>query len=187
MDASRYPTEHYGNTSGVSSPPFKLRPPTLDDVEPYTAFLADPEVTVWLDDFFQRPITRSQVVALFGQEAWCRWAIESEGAFVGLTALVEPDLARGAARFFIVIGERRLWGRGLGTAVLLRVLEHGFHSLGLRKINSDYLEPNEGSRIIHERAGFVVEGCLRQDVWRRGGWVNRILLSILRDEYFDRK
>ena len=37
--------------------------------------------------------------------------------------------------------------------------------------------------IIHEQNGFQIEGTLRKDCWREGKWVDRKLLSILREEY----
>lgn len=168
-------------------PSFILRPPKYEDVVPYTDYLADPEVSIWLDDSAQRSLTTAHVETIILRDAWCLWSIECEGAFVGVTSLYEPDLTRGIARYSIVIGDRKRWGQGLGTAVIQRVVEHGFAALGLRRIDSDILEPDIGSLIIHERAGFVTDGRLRQDAWRRGKWVDRILLSILRDEWFSRK
>jgi RimJ/RimL family protein N-acetyltransferase len=167
--------------------PFVLRPPRADDVPLYTAHLGDPEVTIWLEDYCQRPVSMAQAEAFLLRDTWCCWSIECESAFAGATGLDLQDLAHGTARFFIVIGNRQLWRRGLGTAVTERVLENGFSNLGLRKINSDYLEPNMPSHVIHERAGFVVEGRLRQDAWRKGRWIDRTILSILKDEFDSRK
>ena len=117
------------------------------------------------------------------QPAGVAGAIECDGVFAGLTGLEDYDATRGTARFFIVIGQRALWGKGLGEAVIRRVLEHGFHGLGLRKIVSDFMAPKPGSRRIHERAGFKPEGCARQDSWRQGEWVDRIYVALLRDEF----
>lgn len=163
-----------------------LRAPRLDDVPAYAAQLADREVSQWLDDVCQRPLTLQQVEAFVFHGIWCRWAIECDGAFTGLAGL-EPNPLRGdTARFFIVVGRRELWGRGLGTIVLAKVLHEAFYTLGLRRVVSDYLQPNLGSAVIHRRNGFVEEGRIRQDAWRGGHWVDRILLSVLRDEYLAR-
>jgi RimJ/RimL family protein N-acetyltransferase len=163
-----------------------LRAPRPDDVPLYAAQLADRDVTRWLDDMCQRPLTLQQVEAFVFQNLWCRWAIECDGSFAGLTGL-EPDHARGdTARLFIVIGRRELWKRGVGTFVLGKVLHEAFHTLGLRRVVSDYLEPNLGSAAIHRRSGFVEEGRIREDAWRDGQWVDRILLSVLRGEYVAR-
>lgn len=167
----------------MSAPPFNLRPARGEDVLPYTAYLADPGITVWLDNSAQVPIPPSRVEAILLHEAWCLWSIECDGRFVGVTSLYGPDLGRGQARFSIVLGDPEVWGRGLGTEVTRRVVDHAFRNLGLHKVSSDYLEPNAASRAIHERVGFVEEGRLREDAWRQGRWVDRILLSLLASEW----
>lgn len=169
----------------MPTPPFILRPARGEDILPYCGYLTNPDVTVWLDESAQVPIPPSRVEAILLHEAWCLWAIESDGRFVGVTSLYAPDLARGQARFSIVLGDPKTWGRGLGTAVTRRVVDHAFGNLGLHKVNSDYLAPNAASRAIHERVGFVEEGRLREDSWRQGRWVDRILLSLLASEHKD--
>ncbi len=170
----------------MTHPPFIIRPPKFEDIAPYTEYLADSEISVWLDDTAQVPVSAARVEAIILREAWCLWSIECEGSFVGVTSFYGPDLVRGTARYSIVIGDKKYWGRGLGTAVIARATNHAFTTLGLRKIESDILEPNKGALIIHQRAGFVEEGRLRQDAWRRGKWVDRILLSILKTEWLER-
>lgn len=167
----------------TAPPAFALRPPRLDDCPAYGAFLGDPDVHVWLEDRCQRPLSLAEIQAFVLGPAWCRWAIEVDGAFVGLTGLEDYDATRATARFFIVIGDRGAWGMGLGSAVIAQVIEHGFIGLGLRKIVSDFMAPNQGSRVIHQRAGFVEEGVARQDSWRRGQWVDRVYVALLKDDY----
>lgn len=162
---------------------FTLRPANLDDVVPYTYFLADPEVRVWLDDSAQLPMSTGRIEALLMREAWCLWAIDVAGKFAGVTSLYEPNKQLGTARFSIVLGDKSCWGKGIGSGVTAEVLAHAFTDLGLRKVNSDYLEPHAGSKRIHENNGFVEEGRQRADAWRQGRWVDRILLSILHDEW----
>ena len=172
-----------GSHSAMSDLPFILRPARLDDVLPYAGFLADPEVSVWLDDSAQRPMSTGRVESILLREAWCLWIVEVNGVPAGVTSLYDPDLGRGTARLSIVVGNRQYWGRGLGTAAVRHVLEHAFVALNLRKVESEYLEPNHSARALHERTGFTIEGRARHDAWRRGRWVDRILLSILREEY----
>lgn len=160
-----------------------IRPPQGGDIVPYAGFLANPEVSVWLDDTAQVPISAARVESILLHEAWALWSIECDGVFVGVTSLYDPDLNRGTGRFSIVIGDQKYWRKGVGTAVIAQVMEHAFLSLGLRKVESDILAPNLGAIIIHQQAGFVEEGRLRQDAWRRGEWVDRVLMSLLREDW----
>lgn len=166
-----------------SSTEFVLRPPQIADATAYCEFLADRRVSIWLEDECQRPISIAATQAFFAEGGWARWAIEHEGVFAGLVGLDAPNLNRGVARLFIVIGKTELWGKGLGTGVLHEVLRKGFRELGLRKIDADILAPNLASLRIHGKVGFVTEGRLRQDAWREGQWVDRVLVSILATEF----
>jgi len=161
---------------------FNLRLPLPSDAPLYNNLLCDPEITVWLEDRLQYPISYTEVETFVLGKAWLRWAIECDGNFIGMTGLEDYSPQRGVARFFIVIGDRTYWGRGIGQGVIDSVVRHGFENLGLRKIISNYLEPNKASQIIHDRADFVVDGHLRKDCWRCGTWVDQILLSRFRDE-----
>jgi RimJ/RimL family protein N-acetyltransferase len=167
----------------VAAQKFTLRPANLDDVVPYTYFLADREVSLWLDDLAQLPLSTGRIEALLMREAWCLWSIDVAGKFAGVTSLYEPNHQTGTARYSIVVGDKTCWGKGVGTGVTASVLDYAFTTLGLRKVNSDYLEPHEGSRQIHKHNGFVEEGRSRADAWREGRWVDRILVSVLRDEW----
>jgi len=170
-------------TTHPAPPSFNLRAPRYDDVGIYTAFMADPQVTIWLEDRCQRPVHFHHALAFVLGEAWCRLAIEYQGRFVGITGLEDYDPCNGVARFFIVIGDHDASNRGLGTAVARALVSKGFRDLGLRKIVSNYFAPNVASKVIHARAGFSEEGVQRQVGWRRGEWVDHVLVSILREEW----
>lgn len=161
----------------------KLRPVQGEDILPYHSFLSDPKVAIWLEDQCQRALTVGEVERSLFQEMWSPWAVEYDGEFIGVSGFSEHVPNRGTARFFIVLGHVDIWGNGLGSQVTRLVLEKGFRDLGLRKINSDYLEPNVASKVIHERNNFVVEGRMREEAWRDGRWVDRVLLSILQSEW----
>ena len=163
----------------------KLRPVQAEDILPYHAFLSDPVVAIWLEDQCQRALTVGEVERSLFQDMWSPWAIEFEGDFIGVSGFSEYTASRGTARFFIVIGKVDTWGKGVGSQVVRMVIEKGFRDLGLRKINSDYLDPNEASRVIHERNGFVIEGKMREEAWRDGKWVDRVFLSILQSDWGD--
>lgn len=168
----------------MTAPEFILRSPLAGDVYPYLTYLSDPAVSIWLEDRCQRPLSAPEIEAFMFGGAWCPWSIEAEGAFVGLTGFLDPIPERAQARFFIVIGDSSMWGRGLGAVVTKEVVTRGFRELGLRKIVSDYLVPNIASARIHESAGFTVEGQMREDAWRNGQWVDRAFLSIFPSDQY---
>ena len=171
----------------MGSPDFILRSPTLDDVLPYLKFLSEPDVAIWLEDRCQLPLSVVEIENFMFNHSWCPWAIDVEGSFAGLSGFLDPVPERGEARFFIVIGAPPLWGRGLGTEVTKSIVAKGFEKLGLRRIVSSYFTPNIGSRVIHERAGFRIEGVQHEVAWRNGNWIDQEIVSMLSHEYLERR
>lgn len=160
---------------------FKLRNLKKEDTQEYIDFLSDPEVSVWLEDEVQNVDSYANVenYLIYG---YYRQAIVHDGRFIGVSGLDLVSDKNKVARFFIVIGRKESWGKGIGSGVIKLIINYGFEELKLRKINSDFLLPNEGVRIIHEKAGFKDEGILRKDSFRNNNWIDRKIVSIFSNE-----
>ncbi len=63
-------------------------------------------------------------------------------------------------------------GRGLGSAALARAAEHAFHERGLHRLTACVLSSNLRGRRAFEKAGFQLEGVLREDRWTGAGFVD---------------
>ena len=161
---------------------FDLRTPVNDDVKEYIKFLADPEVSIWLEDEVQDSINFANIENYI-LNGWFRWSIELNKKFIGLSGLDLVDLKKNVARFFIVIGEKKYWGKGIGSEVIKKVVKHGLEKLNLRKISSDFLSPNEAVKIIHQKVGFKIDGIIRKESFRNEKWADRVILSIFKDEF----
>ena len=87
------------------------------------------------------------------------WALELKpwGDFVGhsgLLAQVVDDLSETEIAYWIV---REHWGRGLATEAAIASRDHGFHTLGRRRLISIIHPENRGSRRVAEKVGLRVE------------------------------
>jgi RimJ/RimL family protein N-acetyltransferase len=109
--------------------------------------------------------------------------VDPSDRVVGHVALYQVDPIAGTAEFGILIGDRRIWGQGLGTFYTRFMIEHGFDRLGLRRIFLEVLETNPRAKAVYERLGFVVEGRLRQHRARDGRFVDVFVMGLLRKEY----
>lgn len=161
---------------------FDLRTPVKDDVKEYIKFLADPEISIWLEDEVQNEINLLNIEN-YVLNGWFRWSIVHDKKFIGISGLDLIDFKKNVARFFIVIGEKKYWGKGIGSEVIKKVVKHGFEKLNLRKISSDFLSPNEAVKIIHQKVGFKIDGAIRKESFRNEKWVDRIILSIFKNEF----
>jgi RimJ/RimL family protein N-acetyltransferase len=91
------------------------------------------------------------------------------------------------AEFGIMIGDKGLWDQGYGTEVLELMLEHAFEALNLHRIFLRVFASNLRARRSYEKAGFTVEGTLRQAIFRRGRYIDVLIMSILQPEWKERR
>jgi RimJ/RimL family protein N-acetyltransferase len=86
--------------------------------------------------------------------------------------------------FHITIGERDAWGRGLGTEATQLMLQHAFERLGLHRVGLAVFSYNTRAIRAYEKAGFRVEGRLREAIQRQGEFFDEVQMGILAGEWF---
>ena len=110
------------------------------------------------------------------------WAIVYEGKMIGtcgFTALSEEHL-KGEIGYVI---SEKYHNMGIATEAVKRVIEFGFETLGLRRIEAHYMVGNDASRRVMEKAGMTFEGILRDSMYVKGRYVSVGICSILIKEY----
>lgn len=166
---------------------FRLRKPEPHDVDSLYGFRNDPEVSSLLRGF-STGYSKANLV---------RW-VESHGSAtdevlfvvadaddkaIGHVALYQIDHRVRSAEFGIAIGDRSMWGQGLGRALTRFVIEYGFDELNLRRISLDVLATNERAIKLYHSLGFVDEGRLRQAQYRQGQYLDVLVMGLLAEEY----
>lgn len=71
------------------------------------------------------------------------------------------------------------WGRGIMTATVQRVCEHGFAEFGLVRIIAHVFEFNIGSARVLEKCGFELEGRLRKHFLKDGRYIDARLYALV--------
>ncbi len=92
-----------------------------------------------------------------------------------------------AAEFGIMIGDKSIWNKGYGSEAVRLILGHGFGTLNLNRIYLRVHSTNPRARRVYEKAGFVLEGTLRQAVYQRGGYADVHFMGVLRSEWDARR
>lgn len=150
------------------------------------AYLNDPEVQAALS--FETPVSLARTEAWFSRTLSTSdrvdFALETaEGRIAGFGGLIHHDRAARKAELYIFIGARELRGRGLGRAGYRLLANHGFVELGLERLYLYQLTSNERALRATAALGFVSEGILRRDCWSHGTLKDRMILSLLREEW----
>jgi ribosomal-protein-alanine N-acetyltransferase len=78
---------------------------------------------------------------------------------------------------------RAHWRRGLMTEALTAVLDYGFASMGLNRIEALVDPRNTASAGLLDKLGFTREGLLREYECERGAFVDLYMVSLLRREW----
>ena len=109
------------------------------------------------------------------------------GRLVGFTTFSSLDPENLSVLFHITIGERDAWDRGLGSEATALMLRHAFESLGLHRVGLSVFSFNGRAIRAYEKAGFRVEGRLRDAIRRDGRYWDEVQMGILRDEWAARR
>ena len=88
-----------------------------------------------------------------------------------------------AAEIGISVGEKTYWDKGYGTEAVRLLLKFGFNELNLNRIFLRVYETNLRGIHSYEKAGFNVDGRLRQDRFMDGKYIDVFLMSVLRSEW----
>ena len=88
--------------------------------------------------------------------------------------LFRSDLERRDERIEIgyLIGERSLWGHGLATEAVSRVIQFCFEDLALHKVTSGCFADNKASERVLIKNGFALEGTLRNHFKLHGRFID---------------
>ena len=144
----------------------------------------------WANDpLLMRLMDRQHPVSAAEHDAWftsvvhgdhCAYfAIETvaDHLHVGNAWLWDIDRRHRKAELRIVIGHEAARGQGMGAEAIDRLCRHAFDRLGLHRIYAYVLSINPAARCAFERAGFALEGTLRDDRWAAEGSVDAYLLA----------
>ncbi len=124
----------------------------------------------WFETLDRRTVPTSLIFAIVLNEA---------NRFIGTTGFVQIDWLNRNAETGSLIGEKDCWGQGYGTEAKHLLLEYGFDTLGLHRVNSRTFAYNERSARHLIRNGFREEGRLKQGVFRQGRFHDILLYGLL--------
>lgn len=146
----------------------------------YVGWLKDAQVVRFSDQRFRNHSleTCREYTESFVRSPNYLWAITARQAeeHVGnICAMVEPP--HRVADISILIGEKRLWGQGIGLEAWSAVCEFLFDRVGMRKVTGGTLEVNKGMLRIMEKCGMTEEGRRKRQCLYEGREVDVVYFA----------
>ena len=168
---------------------FILRPWRREDAAAVAQYANNEKIARNLRDVFPYPYTladaESFVDSCLGADGSCQLfrAIEVEGRAAGSIALCRGgDVYTLAAELGYWLAED-FWGQGIMAQAVRQICAEGFARWGgLVRIHAESFAHNAGSRRVLEKAGFTLEGIMRQSIVKGGRVGDSCMYALLRGE-----
>lgn len=167
----------------------KLRALTEADVPALFSVFSDQEVMrYWSSEPMESPdqarTLLNEIHAGFAARSLFQWgvALRESDTVIGTCTVYRVDARNRRAEIGFALA-REQWGKGLMREALAALLEYGFTTLDLHRVEADVDPENAASLRLLERLGFRREGYLRER-WLVGGEVHdSVILGLLRQEW----
>jgi len=169
----------------------------------YLRILAETDIqntTIWMNDPTISDIMGYlPVFTLNNQLEWFRkiesnktryiFAIcnNSDNKHIGNVGLGNIDYINRHCTFNIFIYSKENRAKGIGTEATELALEFAFDKLNMNKVCLRTSERFVGAIELYQKIGFVKEGVMRQHYYSNGEYEDKIMYSILRSEFYERK
>ncbi|GGH86572.1 ribosomal-protein-alanine N-acetyltransferase [Pullulanibacillus pueri] len=166
-----------------------LRKLTLNDVEDLFAYASKPQVSRYVPWDVHKSIEDSQhflesITNAYKEKGKLTWAIElkSEGKMIGTIDYVNwsPDHFKAEIAYVL---SHHYWGRGMTTEASQKLLEYGFGTLGLNRVEGRIMLENKQSQRVLEKLGMTFEGVARQTLFIKGKFIDIANYALLREEF----
>lgn len=168
----------------------KLREYRWDDLEALRGWVNDRDVTQYLSGIFLYPHTVHQTESYL--KMMLEHTSEAKGfviaekdtdRYIGQIDLIKFDWVSRKATLGIVIGDKNLHGKGIGTEAITLLLDFAFNQLNLNKVDLTVRDYNLRGIRCYEKCGFVEEGRLREDYYTDGEYTDTVLMGCLRKDF----
>ena len=158
-----------------------VRPWRLDDAQSVASQANNRKIWLAVRDLFPHPYTIQDAHEFLqravSEQPEMKFCIEMDGTAVGGIG-VHPgqDVYRRTATVGYWLGEQ-FWGRGVMTEVVTAVTDFCFDNFPLHRISAEVFANNPASARVLEKAGFIFEARLKNNVVKDGGVLDSLLYA----------
>ncbi|BDD01452.1 GNAT family protein [Persicobacter psychrovividus] len=166
-----------------------LKTLSKSDIFPFYSWINDDEVIKYSLSLFRKINSEKEIENWYSElmrnekDITLGIFFESTNELIGYAGICDISETNKSGEYYIFIGEKRLWGKGIGTKVTEQILKIGFNNYNLNRIMLTVSEPNIGGLKAYEKSGFKIEGRLREASFRDNEFHDKLIMSILKSEW----
>lgn len=169
----------------ISCPRCLLRPLVPADAENIAHHANDRGVWQNLRDRFPHPYTvadaEAYIAHVMSRPVQTSFGIVVDGQAIGsISLMLGEDIARRSAEVGYWIG-RAFWGRGIMVDALEAATNYAFEQLKLARVFAVPFATTSRSARVLEKAGYVLEGVMRQSAVKDGRLLDQLLYAAYSD------
>ena len=161
-----------------------LKKLVISDLSPFYTWLADNDVIKYSLSIFQNLNSKTAINTWFtklietNDELVLGIFLQNTSELIGYAGICCLNKERNIGEYFIFIGNKDYWGKGVSTEVTKRIVELGFSQLKLHKIILTVFEDNIGGQKSYKRVGFKETGILKNARLIDNKMQNKIIMSL---------
>lgn len=156
-----------------------------DDLELIMTWRMKPEVTRYM--YTDPALTMETQLKWFystqDNDSVKYWIIKFDGVKIGLINICDIDYKNKRCSWAYYIGDTSFRGRGIATLLECNIYDYVFDDLNLNKLCCEVFTSNEKVISIHEKFGSVIEGTLKQHIYKNGDFFDIVTMGITRDKW----
>lgn len=167
----------------------KITPQDADDFFAFTSNLQVCALTGMFELHTNKEETQEYIKRMINRYSQAQgtaayWAIEDKSTHkaIGIIGIFGymPNYARAEIGYALA---QDSWGQGIATEAVAQVIHYGFTHMQLNRIQACTDKQNTASRRILEKNSMHYEGCLRDYMIIQGKPVDRLMFSLLKQEF----
>lgn len=168
---------------------YYLRSLDVGDSDAFYRWSRDREVTLYSLSSYAYPQSKSDIqqwlLSINSNSKNVSFGIccKSNDQLIGYAGISAISTLNRSGEYFILIGEKEYWGKGVGTAITKVVTDYAIRTLGLHRVQLTASSLNLAAIKAYENSGYQHEGVMRQSGFRNGKFVDKVLMSVLSTEW----
>lgn len=166
-----------------------LRRITLRDAKDIFAYSSDPQVARHVLWSAQKDLSEAKdycrfMIRRYRNDEPSSWGVidKASGSLIGTIGFMDYSEDNGSVEIGYSLA-RRMWGKGLMTEAVNRVIEYTFEYMDINRIEAQHELENPSSGRVMEKCGMTKEGVLRQRLYNKGRFVDVALYAMLKSDY----